>query len=87
MSSLKKEACFTSEGASVRCNLHDIRECGDQQSFSFNVLLVILQNIVVLHNPLSFRLTSEGYIALLKAILQQILEDVPSYETQDVVLV
>jgi len=48
---------------------------GISKSFSFNVLLVILQNIVVLHNPLSFRLTSEGYIALLMAILQQILED------------
>jgi len=76
MSSLKKEACFTSDGASLRCNPHDIRECGDQQSFSFNVLLVILQNTVVLHNPLSFRRQSEGYIALLKTILQQILKDV-----------
>ena len=76
MSSLEKEACFTSEGASVRCNPHDIHEYGDQQRFSFNVLLVVLQNFVVLHNPLSFWLTSEGYIALLKAILQQILEDV-----------
>jgi hypothetical protein len=72
MSYLKK-SCFTSEGARVRCNPHDIRECGDQQSFSFNVLLVILQNIVV---SLSFRITSEVYIALLKAIVHQILEDV-----------
>jgi len=42
-------------------------------SFSFNVLLVILQNTVV---PLSFRITSEVYIALLKATVHQILEDV-----------
>jgi len=73
MSYLKKKACFTSEGAWVRCNPHDIRECGDLQSFSFNVLLVILRNTV---KPLSFRITSEVYIALLTAIVHQILEDV-----------
>jgi len=74
MSSLKKESCFTSEGARVRCNPHDIRECGDQQSFSFKVLLVILQNIVVLHNPLSFRLTSEGYIVCWRLFYSRFLQ-------------
>jgi hypothetical protein len=87
MSSLKKkELVLRARVRGYDVILMIYANVGDQQSFSFNVLLVILQNIVVPHNPLSFRMTSEVYIALLKATLHQILEEVhlaisaPSYK-------